>query len=87
MSTREKAPKPSPGAAAYFAKLVAEEEAERVAGLSDLELRGEDAPSAEELLAGAKAKAAVRTTSRETPASKVVPIGLGTPVDRKSGRA
>jgi hypothetical protein len=67
--------KPSPGAARYFANLMAEAEAERIAGLSDQELAGEDPPSAEALLAAVKAKAAVRATSRETPASKVVPIG------------
>ena len=75
MSTSEKPAKPSPGAAVYFANLVAEAEAERIASLPADDLPCAEPPSLEELLEGAMAKAATRATRRERPpASRVVPI-------------
>jgi hypothetical protein len=75
VSTPEKPVKPSPGAALYFANLVAEARAERIASLPPDELPCDEPPSLEELLEGARAKAATRATRREGPgASKVVRI-------------
>ena len=76
MSAPKKPEKPSPGAALYFARLMAEAEAERIAELDDEELKSGDIPSAEALLAAVKAKAAAQGAATKEPgASKVVAIG------------